>query len=404
MNYDIVIAGGGMIGTSLACALAPLNLRIGLVEAFPFRSDQQPSYDVRAIALAEGSQRIMATIGLWEKMSSGATAIQQIHISDRGHFGVTRLNAREENVKALGYVVENRFIGQALKQALDQYDNIEQLIPARLTQLQTTEQGAQLNIEQNGETRQISTRLIIAADGASSVVRQQLGIGVEHSDYNQTAVICTVSSEKRHQNVAYERFTDSGPLALLPLSDNRLSLVYTVENELLDELLQLDDAGFLQRLQQRFGYRLGGFIRCSARKAYPLALMRIKQDIAPSTVLIGNAAHTVHPVAGQGFNLGIRDVATLAELIAGAVHEQQDFGNSMLLQQYSDWRAKDQRDVTLFTDGLVRVFTNPLSPLQSARSKALGLTNILAPIKHGLARQAMGLRGKLPRLSRGLPL
>ena len=403
-DYDILIVGGGMVGASMACALAPLPLRIGLIEAFPFRSDQQPSFDVRAIALAEGSQRIIEAMGLWPIMSQGATAIKNIHISDRGHFGVTRRNHRNEGVAALGYVVESRFVGQALKQALDQHDNIAQIIPAKLTTLSTDANGARVTIEQEGQTRQITARLVIAADGGNSVARQQLGIDTDKRDYGQTAVICTVSSDKKHDNIAYERFTDSGPLALLPLSENRLSLVYTVKNEQLDELISLDDDAFLERLQQRFGYRLGGFTRCSPRNAYPLALMRIKKDIAPSTVFIGNAAHTVHPVAGQGFNLGIRDVATLAELIADAVRAQQDIGSDTLLQAYSAWRDKDQRDVALFTDGLVRIFTNPLSAMELARSKALGLTNILPPLKHGLARQAMGLRGKLPRLSRGLPL
>ncbi|MDH5300615.1 MAG: 2-octaprenyl-6-methoxyphenyl hydroxylase [Gammaproteobacteria bacterium] len=403
-DYDILIVGGGMVGASMACALAPLPLRIGLIEAFPFRSEQQPSYDVRAIALAQGSQRIIDSMGLWPDMQPGATPILDIHISDRGHFGVTRLNHREEGVAALGYVVESRFVGQALKRALDQQPQIEQIIPARLTQLQTDSQGAQLTIEQNGEQRQLSARLVIAADGGDSVVRQQLQIDTHKRDYQQTAVICTVSSEKKHQHVAYERFTDSGPLALLPLSENRLSLVYTVKNDQLDTLMALDDEAFLAQLQQRFGFRLGRFTRCSARTAYPLALMRIERDIAPSTVFIGNAAHTVHPVAGQGFNLGIRDVATLAELIADAVRNQQDIGSDALLRAYSQWRDRDQRDVARFTDSLIRIFTNPLGPVEMARSKALGLTNLIPPIKHALARQAMGLRGRLPRLSRGLPL
>ncbi len=403
-DFDIVIVGGGMVGASMACALAASPLRIAVVEAFPLRSASQPSYDARAIALAHGSQRIFQALGLWPGLNDGVTPIERIHISDRGHFGITRLDHREEGVPALGYVIENRILGQSLASALARHDNIELICPARLEQLDIQAGQAILQLDGEQAPGRLSARLVIAADGANSKVRQLLGLEARHWDYGQTAIISTVTPEATHQHTAYERFTDSGPLALLPMSDNRCSLVYTVRDEDADALLQLDDAAFLERLQQRFGYRLGRFLRTAPRHAYPLKLMRVKQTVAPRVALIGNAAHTVHPVAGQGFNLGIRDVASLAEFIIQAQRQGRDIGELALLQDYQASRRADYRRVFAFTDGLARLFSNPLPPLKLARARGLLLTDLLPPVKHALARQAMGLHGRLPRLARGLPL
>ncbi len=403
-DYDIIIIGGGMVGASLACALARSELRIAVVEAHPLRSHSQPSFDARAIALAEGSRRIFQGLGLWPGLADGVTPIERIHISDRGHFGVTHLDCREEGVPALGYVVENRVLGQALANALARHANIHLLCPARLQDLTPGEEHIRLHIEQQSDQREIRARLLIAADGANSRTRELLGLQARHWEYGQTAVISTVQAEADHRRVAYERFTDSGPLALLPLGEQRCSLVYTVRDQQVDELLGLDDAAFLQRLQQRFGYRLGRFLRAAPRHAYPLRLMRLPQTVTSRAVVIGNAAHALHPVAGQGFNLGIRDVAVLAELLLDAHRQGRDPGEAALLQRYQDSRRADYRRAFAFTDGLARLFSNPLPPLRLARSQGLLFTDLLPPIKHRLARQAMGLAGRLPRLARGLPL
>jgi 2-octaprenyl-6-methoxyphenol hydroxylase len=245
---------------------------------------------------------------------------------------------------------------------------------------------------------------VVAADGTMSPVRQMLGIEVERHDYQQVALIANVSTERPHDFVAYERFTDSGPLALLPMSDGRCSLVWTHRTEELAATEALDDAAFLNKLQERFGYRLGRFTRVGRRASYPLALMRAKEDFRGRVVLIGNASHTLHPVAGQGFNLGLRDVAVLADLLFDADKSGHDPGSRDLLNQYSAWREQDMDRVSLYTDFLVRVFSNPWGPVGHARACGLSAANILRPVKHALARQSMGLQGHLPRLARGLSL
>ncbi|MDX1336312.1 MAG: FAD-dependent monooxygenase, partial [Gammaproteobacteria bacterium] len=237
-----------------------------------------------------------------------------------------------------------------------------------------------------------------------SPVRKMLGIEVEHHDYQQVALIANVSTDKSHDFVAYERFTESGPLALLPMSDGRCSLVWTHKTEDLAATETLGDEAFLKKLQERFGYRLGRFTRVGQRASYPLALMRAKEDVRGRVVLIGNASHTLHPVAGQGFNLGLRDVAVLADLLFDAAQNKQDPGNRDLLNQYSDWRHEDLDRVSQYTDFLVRVFSNPWGPVGHARACGLTVANILKPVKYTLVRQSMGLQGHLPRLARGLSL
>jgi len=393
-----------MVGASMACALAEQGLNIAVVEAFPFKSDSQPSYDARCIALASSSKQIFDSIGVWQSLKRSATAINTIHVSDRGHFGNTRMEAAKLGVAAMGYVLENRDIGQALMDRMAQSSNIELICPAKLVDLKISEESAEATLDREGEHHTFSTRLLIAADGGNSAVRKLLGIENDTVDYQQTAVISTVTPEASHQNVAYERFTDSGPLALLPLSQNRCSLVYTVNADAADDVLSLDDKEFLALLQRRFGFRLGHFVKTGKRFAFPLSLSRIKESIRSRVVFIGNAAHTLHPVAGQGFNLGIRDVAALAEVLVDASRAHADIGSIETLKRYEDWRNKDQEQTANYTDKLVRIFSNDFFPLNSLRSKGLIATNIFSPAKRVLARQAMGMNGKLPRLARGAPL
>jgi len=403
-DYDVLIIGGGLVGGTLACALSGQNLRIGLVEAYPFKSEQQPSYDDRSIALAYGSRRILEGIGLWQSLAEHSTAIHKIHVSDRGHFGFTHLDRNESGHDALGYVIENRNIGNIFAERLAQQDNIELLCPAELQSLQTDEQQARITITQNQQQRQLSARLVIGADGGQSAVRRLCNIGNRHWDYGQSAIIANITPEQPHQNIAYERFTDTGPLALLPMSKQRCSLVWTVRNENVDDILALRDESFLTQLQQRFGQRLGALQQCGRRNSYPLKLIRAQAHSTARVALIGNAAHTLHPIAGQGFNLGIRDVAALAEIISDSLQQGKDIGSAISLQQYEQWRSKDQRNVSAITDTLVRIFSNNFTPLVLARNAGLLAMDLLPPLKRRLERQAMGLSGRLPRLSRGLPL
>lgn len=403
-QYDVVIVGGGMVGATMALALSGYGMRIAVVEAFPFRSDQQPSYDARSIALAYGSYRIFESLGLWTAMQDEATPINKIHISDQGRFGVTRLDAQEEGVKALGYVIESRVIGAALVPRLNEAEDIDLLCPARLEGIEDTGDGLSLSIARDDACETIVTKSLIGADGGKSQVRKLLDIDVTRWEYGQTAVISTVSPSSPHNNIAYERFTASGPMALLPMSDNRCSLVLTVRDEDVDSILALDDAAFLKELNARFGYRLGAFVRTAKRHAYPLAMLKTKEHIRPRVAIIGNAAHTIHPVAGQGFNLGIRDISTLAEVMVNAHRRGQDIGSVDVLKQYADQRKRDHMQVIGFTDTIARVFSNQLDPLAHLRSKGLLITDLVPPIKHFLTKRTMGLAGRLPRLSRGLSL
>jgi 2-octaprenyl-6-methoxyphenol hydroxylase len=404
-NYDILIAGGGLIGASLAAALAPIGLRVAVVEAHAPESAAQPSYDDRSTAIAEGSHRILAALGVWSRLGAAATPIRGIHVSDRGRFGVTRIAAAEHGVEALGYIVENRALGAALWQRLRAAPTIELLTPARVLDAECDDAIARIDVEsEDGTRRALAARLLVVADGAHSRVRERLGVAAQARDYGQVAIIANVTPRRFHQHVAYERFTDSGPLAFLPLSNGRCAVVWTVWAEEAEELLALEDAAFLRRLQGLFGQRLGSLLHAGRRAAYPLELVTAAQQTGARFAVLGNAAHALHPVGGQGFNLALRDVAVLAELVAEAAVAHEDLGASALLEHYAQWRREDQARSVRFTDGLVRLFTNPLLPVRAARGVGLYALDVLPLAKDTLARHSMGLAGRQPRLARGLPL
>jgi 2-octaprenyl-6-methoxyphenol hydroxylase len=402
--YDLLIVGGGMVGGSLACALAGQALRVAVIEAVPPSAPGQPSYDARAVTLSLGSRRILEGIGTWDRLSGQAVPIHRIHVSDRGHFGCTRLSAREEAVPALGYVVEARMLGPVLEDGMRAAEAVELISPARLVRFTAGAQGVSAVVDRGGKRIELAARLLVAADGGRSLAREVAGIGAREWDYGQAAVTANVTPEQPHNNTAFERFTETGPMAMLPMSEGRCALVWTVRAAAVEELLGLDDAAFLKRLQERFGYRLGRFLRVGQRSAYPLSLIRAREQARERLVVIGNAAHSLHPIAGQGFNLGLRDVAVLAQVLVDALREGHDPGALAVLSRYADWRRQDQTSMTLFTDTLVRVFSNELTPLVWGRNLALLATDLLPPAKHILARFAMGLAGRQPRLARGLVL
>ncbi|MEB4589823.1 2-octaprenyl-6-methoxyphenyl hydroxylase [Candidatus Thiothrix sp. Deng01] len=401
--FDVLIVGGGMVGASLAVALKPLQLKVGLVEAFPFGAAEQASYDDRSIALSYGSSRIYQGMGVWGKLRSGVESIGHIHISDRGRFGAARLEAVEENAPALGYVVESRVLGRLLYEELST-GGIELLVPAKVFAVEQLPDRAQVGIEHNGVTDVLETRLLVVSDGRDSGVRESLGIDVTLRDYHQTALIANVTTSEPHRNTAYERFTPDGPLALLPLTEGRYSLVWTHRTEAVESTLALDDEAFLSKLQQAFGYRQGLFTKAGRRAAYPLVLQKAVRETAGHAVLVGNASHALHPVTGQGLNLGLRDVAQLAELLAEAEQAGGDPGAAGLLARYQALRAPDQQAVVRYTDTLVRVFSNGFAPLAYARAAGLLAVDRIAPLRHWNARQGMGLRQQQTRLARGLGL
>ncbi len=402
-HSDVLVVGGGLVGASLALALGRAGLDVAIVEAHPFRLNEQPNYDERSIALAQGSQRIFTGMGLWHSLHDAVCPIHTIHVSDRGHFGFTRLKREQEGVEALGYVASARLLGNTLIQAIEKTE-VRLLAPAQLEKFQVENAQVRVTLSLGGKPVECRTRLLVAADGVQSQVREQLGIKTRQWDYGQTAIIANVTPDQPHNHVAYERFTDTGPMALLPLNDNHCSLVWTLRTGQVDEMMALDDVAFLARLQARFGYRLGRFTKVGTRYAYPLQLLRAKQSTAQRLALIGNAVHTLHPIAGQGFNLGLRDVAALAEVVIDAQRRGDDIGGADVLQRYADWRQTDQRRVVAFTDGMVRLFSQTFPPLAGLRDAGMLALDLCPPAKRAFGRLTMGRAGRLPRLARGLAL
>ncbi|CAB1274540.1 2-octaprenyl-6-methoxyphenyl hydroxylase [Candidatus Nitrosacidococcus tergens] len=399
-DYDLLIVGGGPVGVSLALALAAQPLRIGIIELSP----QQNNLDSRALALAFGSFRIMDGIGYWADIAQEATPIEHIHISNRGYFGVTRLDSTQIRLPALGYVVKIGSLTQAIYQRLKNFPQIELICPAKIIQIQNKSDYIQAQITLNNEIHTLSTQLLIAADGVHSVVRQLLQIPVYKTGYDQTAIITNIETEHPHQFTAFERFTDTGPLALLPLAKDYSNVVWTVKNSQAPYLTAISDKEFLSRLQDQFGNRLGKFIHADQRYAFPLQLIKTRQLISNRVVFIGNAAHNLHPVAGQGFNLGLRDVAALAEVLTHTHRQNKDLGNQTVLATYKQWRQWDHRIVTQFTDTLIHLFSNNYPLWGLSRGLGLATLDICPLFKKTLMRQAVGLIRRQPKLVQGLSL
>ncbi|MFI0459384.1 MAG: FAD-dependent monooxygenase, partial [Candidatus Thiodiazotropha endolucinida] len=289
-SFDLLIVGGGMVGASLAHAVSGQGLRIGVIEAWPFDSSAQPSFDDRVLALSWGSRIILQAMGVWDDIQVAAEPILNIHISDRGHFGFTRLNHLDEGVEALGYVVTARALGQALLPDLVNHDAIKMICPARLKSFAVSDRDVEVRIGQDDGELVLNTRLLVAADGGDSLVRQFLSIPLKEKSYGQTAIIANLRAEQAHRGIAYERFTNTGPLALLPMCDDRLSMVWTAKDDQVAELMALRDEAFLLRLQDRFGYRLGRLSELGKRVAYPLRLRQAVEQVSSRVALIGNAA------------------------------------------------------------------------------------------------------------------
>jgi 2-octaprenyl-6-methoxyphenol hydroxylase len=405
LDFDLAIAGGGLVGASLALALAPIGLRIALVEAVAPGVGGHPSYDERTTALANGTVRTFQGLGVWRHMQREATPIRHIHVSEQGRFGVARIDAAEQGLESLGYVLPNRVIGAALWEGLRTAPGVEIIAPASVASTALDDGHRSLRVECAGQPVELQARLVVAADGARSVVRDQAGIASVRWDYGQTAIVTTMTAQRFHDHVAYERFTPDGPIAVLPLADGRCGVVWTRRPEEAARLVALSDDEFLAEFQAAFGFRLGRMLKVGARNTYELAMTRSERHAGPRLAIVGAAAQGLHPIAGQGFNIGLRDAACLAEVIADArAAGCADAGDAALLSAYAAWREQDQRRIVAFTDGLVRLFGTPLGVLRGLRSVGLLAFDVFPPAKAAMSRLSVGAAGRVPRLARGVPL
>ncbi|AZG72211.1 2-octaprenyl-6-methoxyphenyl hydroxylase [Shewanella livingstonensis] len=424
LAVDIAIVGGAMAGATLALGLAKLSatlspatlsrpLRIALIEAH-VSNNNHPGFDARSIAIAHGSIFELNRLGIWLKLQHLGTAIENIHVSDRGHFGMTELNAKPLGLDALGQVVELAQVGKVLFEQLAK-SSVEVFCPAKVTDLQAQQDGHLLSLD-NGT--QLHCQLLVAADGANSVVRQHLGQPTEQIDFNQTAIVANVSTDQPHQHWAYERFTQTGPLALLPMRSastssaanatksssasvqSRFSVVWALPPAQAEQLKHADKAEFLAALQQAFGHRVGNFVDVGQRVSYPLTLSYMPRPIYHRCIFIGNAAQTLHPIAGQGFNLGLRDVVGLLNVLEQAFSTYQlantstkvDVGSSAIVHQYLAARQADRDNTLRNIEFLVRGFSNQYWPMVAGRNLGLRLLSWLPPLKRPVAQTAMGWR------------
>jgi 2-octaprenyl-6-methoxyphenol hydroxylase len=406
IECDVLIVGGGLVGSTLALALAELPLDVVLIETYDPTMLQQPSFDARATALANGSRRILETLGIWHAIEQAAEPITHIHISELGQFGAARIEAREEGVAALGYTVENRVLGAALWSSLAHAPRLRCLAPASFMTMNEAPDEVLSTIEYAGRTVSVRSRVLVAADGARSGVRAALGIAAARDDYGQSAVIFNCMSSRPLNGLALERFTTQGPIAVLPLSAGRAGIVWTHSTAAAADAVQLDDESLRERLDAALGGRIGRIERIGERVVHPLYRVRAAHLYGVRTVLAGSAAVNLHPVAGQGFNLALRDVASLAEVFADELARggAADIGSAPVLRRYADWRRADQGAVAQITHGLVRVFGLPLPCSGKVRGFGLTAFDLVPGAKSLFARHAMGRAGRLPRLACGRPL
>ncbi len=392
-DYDVIIVGGGMVGGCLGLALSQSSLRVAIVEAREFSEKQSDSAGKRAIALSWGSRCILQQLGIWQQVNDAAMAIEHIHVSDKGHFGKTRLSADSQNVDALGYVVEATEIEAVVAGSLKQ-SNIDRLCPASFLDYVVHDDSADVTISLDGNEKTLSCKLLVGADGGLSKVRERGIFELKEYSYEQHAIAGLIKVESDVHDVAYERFTSEGPIAMLPHFDGLYSLVWTMPSALAQAVMQLAEDEFLDRLQSRFGQWLGELSLLGKCQTFPLSLSHVPDNTAERVVLIGNAAHQLHPVAGQGFNLGLRDAAILAD----SLMSKSDIGK--VLEAYAKHRQLDQALITGFTDNVIKLFSTDSALFSVVRNSGLLMLDNIPLMKNQFARQTMGLGSRLARLKK----
>ncbi|MGX2970110.1 2-octaprenyl-6-methoxyphenyl hydroxylase [Ursidibacter sp. B-7004-1] len=395
LNVDVVIVGGAITGSILALALSSATahqLNIAIIEKSSPNYAEQGGFDARSIALAYGSLQKLAKIeplvggNLSERIRKIATSIQQIHVSDQNHFGKTTLKADELALPQLGVVVELATLGEQLNQLIAQQPNIQIFCPDTVVKIERDLTACQITLQSN---KQITTSLLVAADGIQSQIAQQCGVSTDFiRDYQQSAIIANVKTTAPHYNQAFERFTKQGPFALLPLADNTMSLVWCLQDP--TKAMAMSNTDFLQAIQQQFGWKLGKFTQISKRFVYPLSSQKASSHIHHRLAIVGNASQLLHPVAGQGFNLGMRDLFALANLVGQAFMKKEDIGGSALLNEYEQQRLADQQRIMQTTSGLISLFSCNFLPVQIARNLGLITLNHSKPLRNFVAHQALG--------------
>jgi len=399
--YDLVVVGGGMVGASFCCALekalGETSLSILVIEAISpiANSAKQSSFDARSTALSFGSRKFLEDIGLWPALDDAVSAIHEIQVSDRGHLGCVEINRDEQGVEALGYVVENKRLGQVLNARLNESGKINLLCPALVSSVKPTEKGMQLGLNHGDTETSVDASLVVLADGGKSPVCEQLGIVQSIERYDQHALIANIVIEKPHQNIAFERFTDTGPLAVLPLQSidgkNRGSLVWSLSVEQAAQYKELNEEKLLPLLQERFGYKLGKILEIGEAFVYPLSLSTAKEQVRPGLALLGNVAHTLHPVAGQGLNLALRDTRALVDVLISAKQRGLGLGEMNVLLEYVAGQEADQATTTQFTHNVTKLFSSNNEAKVWLRKFGLVAIELLPTLRRGLAERAMGL-------------
>ncbi|WP_306331689.1 2-octaprenyl-6-methoxyphenyl hydroxylase [Vibrio injensis] len=387
-SFDVIIAGGAMAGSTLALALNALSQRalsIAIIEPFQTNHHAHPGFDSRSIALAHGTVELLKSWGLWQSLSPFATPITQIHVSDRSHAGMVNFDSTHLGLDALGYVVELSKVGQQYAEKINACDNITYFCPLSVEHVERSPEHVSVTLS---DQQRITGKLLVAADGALSTSSAQMGFVRQEHDFEQVALIANVVSAQQHQGRAFERFTASGPLALLPMSDDRLSLVWCLSAEQAEQMLYASDSEFLAQLQTMFGWRLGRFLQVGQRSTYPLILRYHSQTIAHRFVTIGNAAQTLHPIAGQGFNLGIRDIATLAQVLTE--EDTQSMGEYRQLATFRQRREADRQATIQLTSTLVHLFSNDWLTLRVGRNLGLMAMENIPLLKAPLLNHTLG--------------
>jgi 2-octaprenyl-6-methoxyphenol hydroxylase len=402
-KFDVLISGGGMVGLTLGLALAQGGLKTVVIDVAPASRVLDPNFDGRVSALAYASVRMLTALGTWDDLAPHAQPIREILATDAKLAGPPspfslHFDAQEVGHDSLGHIAENRHIRTALYAAMDRATNLELIAPAMVKLLAVDGGGAVVTL---ADGSQIACALVIAAEGRESRLRAEMGINVIGWSYPQTGIVATVEHEKPHNGVAYEHFLPSGPFAILPMTGNRSSLVWTESRAKAPGLLALDEAGFHAELSRRFGDHLGAVKAAGPRWSYPLAFHIAREFVKPRFALVGDCAHGIHPIAGQGLNLGLKDAAALAEVLLDAGRLGRDIGALDTLKRYERWRRFDSVVMGATMDGLNRLFSNDIAPVRHLRDLGLGIVDAIGPARRFFMRHAGGDVGKLPRLMRG---